>query len=310
MRRRYSAIGDRKAGKNLEGFRELPVRDIHPTRFGEYFANKGEYIGNSNNIDSNSTTNTPTLTPTSTNSSIPTTTLSAAPTTPTTASTLAETLNKLSSHLLFYPIRDYLQNNIYTNYNLVLGHSNNANNNLNPLKISRHCDGNINNIQFVIENNDVTNLITTKFSSGIIGNTNEAPMHFITSVGMPIHFNISKDTSDIDNLYLDKTTIPYDRRQLPTYNTTNYPTMVLDVNKSVLINLNKQTEQITYSTYQFDGINKTTIGIETKYPELLVNGTLYANKILIYDYVLKKPVNIDTIFLRNTGLTINSNRPI
>ena len=166
-----------------------------------------------------------------------------------TASTLAETLNKLSSHLLFYPIRDYLQNNIYTNYNLVLGHSNNANNNLNPLKISRHCDGNINNIQFVIENNDVTNLITTKFSSGIIGNTNEAPMHFITSAGMPIHFNISKDTSDIDNLYLDKTTIPYDRRQLPTYNTTNYPTMVLDVNKSVLINLDKQTEQITYLTY-------------------------------------------------------------
>jgi len=225
-----------------------------------------------------------------------------------TASTLAETLNKLSSHLLFYPIRDYLQNNIYTNYNLVLGHSNNANNNLNPLKISRHCDGNINNIQFVIENNDVTNLITTKFSSGIIGNTNEAPMHFITSVGMPIHFNISKDTSDIDNLYLDKTTIPYDRRQLPTYNTTNYPTMVLDVNKSVLINLDKQTEQITYSTYEFDGINKTTIGIETKYPELLVNGTLYANKILIYDYVLKKPVNIDTIFLRNSGLTLNANQ--
>ena len=70
-----------------------------------------------------------------------------------TSSTLAETLNRLSSHQLFYPIRDYLQNNIYTNYNLTIGHKNNANNNTNALKISHHSDGNIANIQFVIENN-------------------------------------------------------------------------------------------------------------------------------------------------------------
>jgi hypothetical protein len=223
------------------------------------------------------------------------------------SSTLAETLNRLSSHLLFYPIRDYLQNNIYTNYNLTLGHINNANNNTNPLKISRHCDGNIANIQFAIENNDVTNLITTKFSCGIVGNTNEAPTHIITSTGMPLHFNISKSSSEIDDLYLNTAAIPQYRRQLPTYKETNYPTMTLDVNGSVLINLDKQVSPISYDSFINDGFNIANT-IKSEYPKLLTNGTLYAKTILIYDYVTNSPKNIDSIFVRNNGLSLKPNQ--
>lgn len=70
MRRRYSAIGDRKASKNLEGFKELPVRDIHPTRFGEYFANYGEHTDYSSNIPLSTSISTPISTPISTQTQI------------------------------------------------------------------------------------------------------------------------------------------------------------------------------------------------------------------------------------------------
>ena len=224
-----------------------------------------------------------------------------------TSSTLAETLNRLSSHQLFYPIRDYLQNNIYTNYNLTIGHKNNANNNTNALKISHHSDGNIANIQFVIENNDITDLITTKFSSGIIGNTNEAPMHFITSKKMPIHFNISKTNAEIDNLYIDTQLLPNDRRQIPTYNESNYPSLALDINGTVLINIDKQENQISYNNYNYDGINITKETIQ-KYPEFYVNGTLFSKNILIYDYITKSPQSIDSIYVRTSGLSLKPNQ--
>ena len=83
-----------------------------------------------------------------------------------------QVLNRISSHLVFYSVKDYLQDNIYTTHNVTIGNINNANNNTNPLKISRHCNNNINNIQFVIQNNDETNGIPSRFSCGIIGNIN------------------------------------------------------------------------------------------------------------------------------------------
>jgi hypothetical protein len=66
MRRRYSSVGDRKAGKNLEGFNQLPVRDIHPTRFGDYKFGYEDYV--KRNIDEEKSTGTPNI------SSVPTTT--------------------------------------------------------------------------------------------------------------------------------------------------------------------------------------------------------------------------------------------
>ena len=62
-----------------------------------------------------------------------------------------EMLNRISSHLLFYNVKDYLEDNIYTNFNVIIGNQEYANNNTNPLKISRYANNNFSNIQFKIQ---------------------------------------------------------------------------------------------------------------------------------------------------------------
>jgi len=119
-------------------------------------------------------------------------------------------LNRISSHLLFYNVKDYLENNIYTNFNVVIGNEDYANNNTNSFKISRYANNNFSNIQFAIENTDVTNNNQmTKLSMGIIGNHPNSPAHIITSSGMPFHFNISKNVNEINDIY--------NNRSIPIY---------------------------------------------------------------------------------------------
>ena len=217
-------------------------------------------------------------------------------------------INRLSSHLLFYSVKDYLQDNIYTTHNVVIGTENNANHNTNPLKISRHCNNNISNIQFVIQNNDGTDDTPTRFSCGIIGGVNNSPFHIITSSNMPIHFNISKTYAEIDNLYIKDN----DRENTPDYTSYQSPSLAIDINGSVLINLDKLTEQITYD-YYFNNISMGVIDItpRTVYPNIYVNGSLYSDNIIIYDYISKEPKSLDSIYVRQGtagGLTLNANQ--
>lgn len=200
-----------------------------------------------------------------------------------------QVLNRLSSHLFFYNVKDYLQNNIYTTFNFTIGDINNANNNKNALKISRHCNNNYNNIQFVIQNNDNTFDEASRISMGIIGNINTSPAHIITSKNMPIHFNISKTNSEINNLYQNQ--------NLPEYSLNNYPSLAIDTNNSVLINLDKIKNKINYDKY--DIINENIIITKKfEYPNLYVNGLLYADTILIYDYKSQTAKNLDSIYIR------------
>ena len=216
--------------------------------------------------------------------------------------TFNQVLNRLSSHLLFYHVKNYLENNIYTTHNIIIGNEDISNSNLNPLKISRHCNNNANNIQFIIQNNDLTNdAEPTNVSMGIIGNINTSPAHIITSSNMPLHFNISKSKSNMNELYKDFS-------DLPNY-TTTYPSLSLDVNGSVVINRDTIPNQITYNKYYYE--NKITVSSVTEYPKLYVNGAVYADNILIYDYITKKPVNLDSIYIRQGtagGLTLQANQ--
>ena len=217
-----------------------------------------------------------------------------------------EVLNRISSHLVFYSVKDYLQDNIYTTHNVTIGNINNANHNTNPLKISRHCNNNINNIQFIIQNNNETNGIPTRFSCGIIGNNNNSPAHIITSKNMPLHFNISKFNNEIDNLYIKND----DRQATPEYTTSTYPSLTLDTNGSVLVNLDKLTNMIGYYNYnQVNSFITTTRVVE--YPKLYVNGLIYADKIVIRDYVTNEDKTLDSIYMRqgsSGGLTLNANQ--
>jgi hypothetical protein len=221
--------------------------------------------------------------------------------------TFNQVLNRISSHLLFYPVKDYLQENIYTNHNVTIGSINHADNNTNPLKISRHCNNNISNIQFVIQNNDITNNIPTRFSCGIIGGENNCPFHMITSPNMPLHFNISKTYSDIDNLYISDN----DRTNTPNYTINQYPSLALDVNGSVLINLDKITSEITYDFYTYNIASSTIISNKTEYPNLYVKGSLYSDIILINDYVTNTPKSLDSLYIRQGtagGLSLYANQ--
>jgi len=225
-------------------------------------------------------------------------------------------LNRISSHLLFYNVKNYLENNIYTNYNVVIGTQDYANNNTNALKIARPCNNNFNNIQFAIQNNDITNdNEMSKINIGIIGNVNNSPAHIITSTGMSLQFNISKSTDEINNLYRDETdNINEYLLNTPNYNNSNkqYPSLTLDTNNSVLINLDKITNKIVYDKYTATlyGIIKTH---QEEYPQLYINGSIYATTIVIYDYVSKTTKNIDSLYIRQGeagGLTLNASQII
>ena len=221
--------------------------------------------------------------------------------------TFNQVLNRISSHLLFYSVKDYLQDNIYTTHNVTIGNINNANNNTNPLKISRHCNNNVNNIQFVIQNNDATNEIPTRLSCGIIGNVNNSPAHIITSKEMPLHFNISKSYNEIDNLYFKND----ERKNTPEYTSSQYPSLTLDVNGSVLINLDKLPQEISYDIYNNSSLNRISTGIVKEFPKLYVNGTLYANNIVITDYYTGELKTLDSLYIRQGaagGLTLYANQ--
>ena len=71
----------------------------------------------------------------------------------------------------------------------------------------------------------------SKISMGIICNYSNSPAHIITSVGMPLQFNISKRIDEMNNIYNDNF--------LPNYSSSNYPSLTIDTNNSVLINLDK-----------------------------------------------------------------------
>ena len=217
-----------------------------------------------------------------------------------------QVLNRISSHLVFYSVKDYLQNNIYTTHNVTIGNLNNANNNTNPLKISRHCNNNVSNIQFVIQNNDETYNNPTRFSCGIIGNVHNSPSHIITSKDMPLHFNISKSYTEIDNLYLKDG----DRTNTPDYVNYQYPSLSLDTNGSVLVNLDKLTNMITYDFYSNVSSQFKIINI-TEFPKLYVRKSLYADTIIINDYVTGQPKSLDSLYIRQGavgGLTLQANQ--
>ena len=226
---------------------------------------------------------------------------------PKTIQDFKQILNRLSSHLLFYNTKDYTDNNIYTTHNVIIGNDNNADNNTNAFKISRYCNNIASNIQFVIENNDITNdTYKSAVSIGIIGNSNISPTHIITSKNMPLHFNISKNINEINNYYYDN--INNDFRKLPLYTEIN-PSMSLDINGSVAINTDISKE-ISYNKYSLN-IFQIIVNKITEYPKLYVNGSLYSKNIIIYDYISETPKNIDDIYIRQGnigGLTLFPNQ--
>lgn len=227
---------------------------------------------------------------------------------PKTIEDFKQILNRLSSHLLFYNTKDYTDNNIYTTHNVIIGNNNNADNNTNAFKISRYCNNIASNIQFVIENNDITNdNYKTAVSIGIIGNSNNSPTHIITSKNMPLHFNISKNINEINNYYYDNTT--NDFRKTPIYINNNNPSLALDINGSVAINTDI-SKQISYNKY-FMNIFQINITNTIEYPKLYINGSVYADNIIIYDYVTQTPKNLDDIYMRQGnigGLTLYPNQ--
>uniref|UniRef100_A0A6C0CFW7 Peptidase S74 domain-containing protein n=1 Tax=viral metagenome TaxID=1070528 RepID=A0A6C0CFW7_9ZZZZ len=222
-------------------------------------------------------------------------------------STLSEIINEISANSLFYQIRDYTQYNIYTNYNVTLGTINDANNNTNALKIAKNCNGSVSNIQLVIANNEVVNYIPSQISLGIIGNSSDSPAHIITSFNMPLHFNVNNSNQSIDSLYINPNGDQINKSQHPTYVNSNYPQLAIDTNNVVLVNLDTISQPITYINYTKNTMSIDTSNI-TEFPNFYVNGTMFANKIIMYDYFTQTNKNLDSIYVRQAGLTLNANQ--
>jgi len=200
---------------------------------------------------------------------------------------------------------DYIAvNNIYTPSYLTVGSLTDTFSNLYPLNIVNTGNGTVNNIQLCIQNDSDNNIEPNKIRIGIIGNSSNSPAIITTTTDMSLEFHVSRDTAFINNLYSDGF-------GLPDYNIPSNlpPAMIIKNNNQVGINTSTIND-ITFNNYIKTSYRGTYIVEETKYPNLKVNGISYFDKIIVKDFNTNTPKNIDDLYVRSSGLTLNVNQII
>lgn len=197
---------------------------------------------------------------------------------------------------------DYISvDNIYTPSYLTIGAYSDTFSNLYPLNIVNTGNGTVENIQFCIQNDTYNNIEANKLRIGIIGSSSNAPSIITTTKDTPLEFHIGRDTSFINNLYSNGLGLP-DYSKLGNLS----PAMIINTDNRVGINTSI-VDNIQFGSYYMN--NKQIIrDYIDGFPNLRVDGITYTNKIIINDYVTNKPVNIDDIYLRNSGLTLKTNQ--
>lgn len=197
-------------------------------------------------------------------------------------------------------------NNIYYDGTVTVGRFLDAQQNTNLLNIAEYTERNIDRAHFAFQNN-----AGSEFRMATIGGTSNSPIIINTPNRTPIEFHVNKNKEFFESVYqisysnygeyvTDYTDIPY-------YLTKEYPNLTIDENGNVGINTNRNIP-IRYEVRVRHSTNDDTIIYPTitEPMKLHVNGPMYACNILVYDADLDKPRNIDELYIRRLGQTIEA----
>lgn len=200
-------------------------------------------------------------------------------------------------------------NNIYYDGSVTVGTVTRSTSNNYAMQLAVPAYRNIERSQLAINNNSAQVL----FRCGILGTAESSPVVFNTSVRTPIEFHVNRNKDYFDEMYTRCNVNQYYQQviepsEIPDYRTQGtYPNLVIDQLGKVGINTSCNvpltfTDRIRSQTNPSGFINPTF----TQPAEMHVHGTLYATNILMHDADYNGPRNLDDIFVRQFGETIQA----
>lgn len=169
--------------------------------------------------------------------------------------------------------------------------------NLHKINVVESADRNINHAQVSIQNNALSQLRVA-----IVGSSNVSPVIFNTPSNVPIEFHVGRDQSFFQSVYATS--------EVPTYTSPNTsPHICIDKDGDVGIRTNstpyvsyQQRYKLPSGEIQFPTVNEKA--------NLAVYGTTYTCNLLIWDYDSGQPDNLDSLYIRRRGVTLNANQII
>ncbi len=203
------------------------------------------------------------------------------------------------------------QDSIYYPGKVTFGKYNDARRHEHTVNIVQSANRSVDRAQVSIQNT-----AGSQMRLGILGTSNISPMVMNTRRGIPMEFHAGRDQSYFSQRYLkteyrDGQLVTLES-ELPRYESrTVSPHMMIDPNGNVGI----RTSRIDPISYQVRTINPTRPQ-EILFPtmnepmSLHVDGPMFASNILIYDYETGRPENIDRLYVRRLGVSIEANQII
>lgn len=185
--------------------------------------------------------------------------------------------------------------NIYYTGNITLGNNVSARENMHKINIVESADRNIDHSQFSIQNNNLSQL-----RMGIVGSCNTSPVVFNTPIGVPMEFHIGRNQS-----YFAST---YNGMEQPRYiGAQDAPNMCIDASGNVGIRTN-YTPQLAYRQRKISDTGEVVFPDVSQKADFAVNGTAFLSNLLIWDYESNKAENIDMLYIRQRGVTLDANQ--
>ena len=236
---------------------------------------------------------------------------------------LSELINKVNQQIQPFPIgygnykngplpqysdsTDYspssiLVDNIYTTSYVTIGSKNDTFANTNPLNIVATANNNIKNTHISIKNNNSGELESSSLRIGIVGDSYVAPAIISTTPGLALEFHIGRTTADFNVLYSDETGVP-------NYSKSNSitPSMIINTDGNIIAG-GSNTESILYNKINRIDENSFDNILINKVPKMKVEGAVFIDDIITYDYYTDNNLHLDDIYIRKLGLNFEANQ--
>jgi hypothetical protein len=201
--------------------------------------------------------------------------------------------------------------NIYYPGGVTLGNDGSSRNNTHTLNVVQSADRNINHAQISVQNVQASQL-----RLGIVGTSNVSPAVINTRAGVPIEFHASRGKDYFDSVYkrwyYSAGVLCNVPAEVPYYSSPDVsPHMIIDAQGNLGVHTSaapKYSFEIRMpNPNQPDNIIFPT---KTEYMNLAVAGNTYSCNILIWDYESQSARNIDSLYVRRLGVTIQANQII
>jgi hypothetical protein len=201
--------------------------------------------------------------------------------------------------------------NIFYPGHVTLGNDRSSRSNAHPLNIVQSADRTINHAQISIQNTALSQL-----RMGIIGTSNASPALFNTRPGVPIEFHASRDATYFEDVYkrhyYENGVRCNIAAEVPRYDSPDTaPHLCIDVNGNVGIHT-ANIPRFTFEVRKPNPLKPTEVLFPwtTEDMNLAVAGNMFASNILIWDYENGRADNIDRLYVRRKGITMEANQVI